>query len=161
MGYRSDVAFVLKNEDFLKLARQAEAECQEAFDLLCGAKIYQNKRHTTVVLEWVKWYVNYDDVSFVERFLKSYEVESIFKRIGEESGDIEEWENGDIDDYQYECVRICHFFDIECAGDKTDLKLIVAARPQPEMIMSPDGGDEVGDEYNADEDELLSFLSEC
>ena len=116
MGYRSEVAITVPNEAFKELVEKAKEECGIAYELIKNSSIYQKGKFTTMHFDYVKWYADYDDVRFIENFMRSSPY--VFKRVGEDYGDIEILE-GDIADFDiYNCVNIVSSLDIENAGEK-------------------------------------------
>ena len=116
MGYRSDVAIAIENEAFKELLEKAKAENDDAFEFIQRASIYRTDKFTTLYFEWVKWYEDYEDVQFIESFIRK--IPHVFKRIGEDYDDIESLE-GDVADHDmYDCVQIVRSLDIEGAGEK-------------------------------------------
>ena len=116
MGYRSEVAIVVENEAFKELLEKAKAENKSALELIQSASIYRTGKFTTLYFESVQWYEDYEDVQFIESFIR--EIPHVFKRIGEDYDDIESLE-GDVTDYDmYDCVQIIRSLDIEAAGEK-------------------------------------------
>ena len=50
----------------------------------------KNSEDEVYYWEWLKWYSDFPDVSFIEKFMADLEVEDyLFFRVGEEIGDIE------------------------------------------------------------------------
>ena len=116
MGYRSEVAITIPNEAFKELVEKAKKENSDAYELIKGGSIYQTDKFTTMHFDWVKWYADYEDVRFIENFMRG--VPYIFKRVGEDYDDIEN-DEGDIVDYDiYSCVNFVRGLDVENAGIK-------------------------------------------
>ena len=116
MGYRSEVAIAIENEAFKELLEKAKAENKSDLELIQSASIYRTDKFTTLYFTWMKWYEGYEDVEFVESFIR--EIPHVFKRIGEDYDDIESLE-GDVTDHDmYDCVQIIRSLDIEGAGEK-------------------------------------------
>jgi hypothetical protein len=86
MGYRSKVRICSKKENIERL----EKELREK-DLFISFDFEQLNEDGTKIIgwDWVKWYPEYDDVSFIEDFIYNLD-DCEFVRIGEETGDIEE-----------------------------------------------------------------------
>lgn len=110
MGYYSDVAISMYESDYKKLCESADAAGEEIRNFLNRASIQEtpvDDDAIAVTLVWccVKWRYDYNDVKFVEDFLKTISDYS-FKRIGESATDIEERSKGD--DY-YELCDVVHF----------------------------------------------------
>ena len=102
MGYRSDVAIVMKEKDFhtmLEEVKQTEIEWLNGW-ILSGYNHPKSKNKPFselnpqsddwVVLywEWVKWYDDYQEVAFIENFLQKIN-QYDFIRIGEDDDDTE------------------------------------------------------------------------
>lgn len=96
MGYCSQVTLTLYKDDLINLVRSAKRESTYAYDLIKYAKaIVSETDEDVVTLHWdcVKWYNG--GVPFINSFLQSSSVQYVFKRVGEENGDIEEEQNDD------------------------------------------------------------------
>ena len=122
MGYRSDVALTIKNEEFNVLTAKAKIENQDAYDLIKYAEIRQNKNYTTLSWECVKWYESYDDVSYIEQFMNSGIAYS-FKRVGEDYDDVETSSNF-VTDNDYDIVNCsCYMrgINVDEAGEEIEL----------------------------------------
>ena len=113
MGYYSDVTITMKLESFKAMLTDAKREsCYDDFeDLLSWCDI---KRHRDIItLYWsdIKWYNEFDEINFINRYLDNNDIEYVFRRIGEDMTDIEERSN----DYGwelYDCVDLVRSFDI-------------------------------------------------
>ena len=88
MGYKSDVAAVVTNDDFMALIRTAREKNQSAYELLADATIRQNEKYTTLLFENEEWYEDNDEIQFIENFIR--ELPHYFIRIGCSYDDIEE-----------------------------------------------------------------------
>ena len=119
MGYRSEVAIVIRNKDFSALVAKSKSECEEAYYLLKNEVIRQNDKHTTLHFDYVKWYQDDTDVQFIENFID--DISHIFKRIGEDHDDIEERSN-DADYEMYECVSFVRSLNTDCAGEEIKIE---------------------------------------
>ena len=94
MGYYSDVAIAMQKKDYLTLKQAISSLCSAA-DLIEAAKKkeIQIDKEKYVVLKWqsIKWYNDFEEISFIEKFLKKIPHHD-FIRIGEEMDDIEEYQ---------------------------------------------------------------------
>ncbi len=97
MGYYSEVAITLYEQDFRALIRRAAEESEDSLALIRRATLYQDEQNETVSITWnsIKWYEGFSDVEFIMSFLHSDDMQYQFKRVGEEIGDIEEEYNDD------------------------------------------------------------------
>jgi hypothetical protein len=103
MGYRSDVGLCLTAQaqellaaELAELIKADRAKSKTVIDLLNGAKIREDQESGAVSYYWenLKWYPDYDDVSFFESLMLCLERNSLdaryyFIRIGESDDDIE------------------------------------------------------------------------
>ena len=99
MGYRSEVGICLTNAGRQALdskihALEAEDEKTQHIRNLLNASSTKLEDQESGAVGWlwdsVKWYVDYDDVSFIENLLKNLEdTEYLFIRIGESVDDTE------------------------------------------------------------------------
>ena len=124
MGYYSDVALTVRNEDFNALVEKSRIDGVDACEFVKSAEIYQKQEYTTLYWSWVKWNPSHEEIAFVERFMS--EAYYIFHRLGEDDCDYERRENiGGDDEYlsMHECVSILREFNFfECAGDMIKAK---------------------------------------
>ena len=100
MGYRSEVAIVIKKEDLSKMlsaiAEYDKTEYDEVWhnDIESASKMleYADKKEIGdyVVYHWenIKWYYSYKSVQFFAMMKSKYGIASDFIRIGENAGDI-------------------------------------------------------------------------
>ena len=102
MGYRSDVAIVMKAKDFHSMLGEAKRSSIEWLNgWLMGAYRNQNAKNKpwhkvdpnsdewiALYWEWVKWYESYEEIDFVENFLHKIN-QYDFVRIGEDYEDTE------------------------------------------------------------------------
>lgn len=110
MGYRSEVAYVIKfntisdRESFvtLMLAKNEPVTAQAIDECECR---YGNHPIITFSAGDVKWYESYPDVKIHHALMKQaaelYDAAWRFVRIGEEQGDIEVEEHGEKDLWEY------------------------------------------------------------
>lgn len=93
MGYYSEVAITLFEDDFESLVKISHEKSNEAFDLIRAASIHKYKNEPTniIVIAWdyVKWYDGYKDVDFIMSFVGNANREYHYIRAGEEVGDVE------------------------------------------------------------------------
>lgn len=94
MGYRSDVAICVTNEDYQKLCEKMQAN--GVFEFLHRAKLYEKGKYIILKWDWVKWYEDYPEIQTIESFLESCE-EARLVLIGEDYSDIEIIDYGDGD----------------------------------------------------------------
>lgn len=123
MGYRSDVAITLYEEDFETLIKKASEECKDVLELIGYATLYKNDSNNSVSLTWssIKWYDGFEDIDYIMHFIRSEDRQYQFKRIGEELGDIEtecnddNWELGN-------AVYVECYLSTNEAGEEVDAK---------------------------------------
>lgn len=106
MGYYSDVAISMYENDYKKLCKAAESADEEVRRFMNQAAFQETKLSNgsamTLIWDCVKWRDDYKDVKFVEDFLKTISDYS-FKRIGEVTDDVEERLGGD-DSYELDDI---------------------------------------------------------
>lgn len=126
MGYRSDVSITMYQKDFDVMVKRAASENEEALSLIKYATLYKDENNEIVTMFWscVKWYDNFEDVSFIESFIKRDGIQYHFIRVGEEIGDIEEEFNDD-NWMLYDLTRAEQYINIEQAGDEVDSQRFV------------------------------------
>ena len=97
MGYRSDVLLVLdKNAtvNFNEQLKNAPEDIKADVQVLLNAITDECTASTGEKLyywEWIKWYIEYKSVEFIENFLAKLDEEQyLIVRLGEELTDIEE-----------------------------------------------------------------------
>jgi hypothetical protein len=112
MGYYSQVAFAIPVEDVPGLWKVAE-ESKEGENLLTlatttktlftkwthnskGNWITENVGFAIFLFDWTKWYNGYPSIDAIERYVKSLSHYK-FVRVGEETGDVETDEDGEVD----------------------------------------------------------------
>ena len=104
MGYRSDVAIVMKEKDFLTMLEEVkQAEIKWLNDWILSAYNHPEVKNkpfcelnpqaddyqwVALYWEWVKWYEDYQEVAFIENFLQKIN-QYDFVRIGEDDDDTE------------------------------------------------------------------------
>ena len=93
MGYRSDVAIAMtkKAAELLK-TKLAEATPDQRY-LLDNPDLYEVDSKTEEALwrwHYVKWYEEFDEVAFIDNYLKELSIDDyLFIRLGENYDDIE------------------------------------------------------------------------
>lgn len=97
MGYYSEVAITLYEQDFETLVKRAAEESEDSLALIRRATLYKDEENETVSITWnsIKWYDGFAEVAFIMSFLRSDDIQYQFKRVGEEAGDIDEEYNDD------------------------------------------------------------------
>lgn len=110
MGYRSDVALTLRKGDVLELIKQAKGN-ETVRPFMCMAHVVDQSEYVTFYWEWVKWYDDYEEIQFITAFYRNLD-EYSFKRIGEDTSDIEEEWDGDDDNIVYK-AQIARCLSIE------------------------------------------------
>ncbi len=101
MGYYSDVAIAVQKKDYFKLKQAMSSLISDtelknkSLNLIEAAQKteIQIDKEKYVVLKWqsIKWYNDFEEISFIEKFLKKIPRHD-FIRIGEEMDDIEEYQ---------------------------------------------------------------------
>ena len=115
MGYRSDVAYVIGFPDSRRLnefiAVVMAVGGEHKVNALKECDIDRENNRINFFQDSVKWYDSYEDVQGHEGLLE-FAVEQnpdengwVFIRIGEETGDIEERQDGNIDNL-WDCLRV-------------------------------------------------------
>ena len=94
MGYRSDVGLALSKKAVIELKKRldelghASNEYLETKGLLEYAQSHYTDKNTedeVYYWEWLKWYSEFPEVSFIENFMNDLAVEDyLFFRVGEE-----------------------------------------------------------------------------
>lgn len=158
MGYYSEVAITLHKEDFETLVRRAAEESEDSLYLIRISTLYKDEDNETVSMTWnsVKWYEGFRSVDFIMSFLRSNDVEYQFKRIGEETGDIEEEYNDEnfvLDD----ATSVCCYISMDAAGTEVDAEASVDDILQKKDITVEDISDDDIEEVS--EAELLDVIS--
>lgn len=125
MGYRSEVTLTMYKKDYEELLRQAIKERNnDVIDLIKYAGLYRKADVITMHWDWVKWYEECPDIKFVMDFILLNNVPYSFKRVGEETGDIEELsydDEYDLTDATY--VSCC--IDLNDVGEMQDRNLYI------------------------------------
>lgn len=125
MGYRSEVALTIKNEDFENLIARAKNENTGAYELIQNARLFKNEKYTTIYWGSIKWYDGYEHIDFITDFYD--EIPHVFNRIGDDVDDNEYGENiyGNGNDYEYcdmmDCAYISRRMDVESAGEEFNI----------------------------------------
>ena len=157
MGYYSNVAITLYEEDFETLIRRAAEEATGALDLIKYASLYKDDTHNTITMNWssVKWYEGYGDVGFIMSFIRSGDTQYHFIRIGEEVGDVEE-ENNDEDWMLCDSTYVEQYINMESAGEEVNTDSSVDAILQKKVATEDDDDDSITE---VSETELLDVIS--
>lgn len=109
MGY-SEVALTLRKTDALELIRKAKGDENNAQSLIAAAQIVDHNNYVTFYWDQVRWDYTLPSVRFIDNCRDDVD-EYSFKRVGEDSGDIEiDW-GGDYSDIcelseVYQCIRV-------------------------------------------------------
>lgn len=157
MGYRSEVAITMYKSDFEILVQRAAKAANGALDLIKYATLYKDDANDSITMTWnsVKWYDGYGDVDFIMSFIRSNDTQYHFKRVGEESGDIEEEyndDNWDLGDATYvEC-----YINVEYAGEEVDIDSTVDDILQKKVSLDDVDDDSIEE---VSEKELLDVIS--
>lgn len=156
MGYRSVVTLTLHEKDYKDMLVAAKQERDEyVFQFVTkGATLYKKGDIITLNWGWVKWYENYNDVGFVENFMRSG-IEYNFKRVGEEGGDVEE-EHNDPDWVLGDATSIVTDIYMDDVGEEQDIdEYIKAIESEHKEQPSEDDDAEIED---VSEDALLEVV---
>lgn len=125
MGYRSEVTLTMYEKDYKELLRQAIKERNnDVVDLIKYAGLYRKNDVITMHWDWVKWYEEYPDIKFVMDFILLNDVHYSFKRVGEETGDIEELSYDDEHDLTGATYVSC-YIDLNDVGELQDRNLYI------------------------------------
>ena len=99
MGYRSEVAVIVKKEDYEKYIKGNS----DFIQLMNNAEVTKNDNLVMIYWDWIKWYPEYIDISKFESALHCIADcghPYAFTRIGEERTDIDVIEEpGENDEY--------------------------------------------------------------
>lgn len=99
MGYRSNVVIILSKaakallEEELNILPKEMKENVEGVFSSADKHFIHKSGDELFHWSWVKWYANYPEINFIEKFLERLEDEDKefgFMRIGEDLGDIEQ-----------------------------------------------------------------------
>ena len=120
MGYYSEVAFAIPKKDVKGLVDALIESVGDADDLnfmdvyetyffKFGRTPEERAKIPYVIFhqDWTKWYSSYKDVACIEKYIRSLDSYK-FIRVGEENGDVEENESGDVD---FDGFHICCSID--------------------------------------------------
>lgn len=157
MGYYSEVAITLYEQDFETLVRRAAEEATGALDLIKYASLYKNNTNGIITMNWssVKWYEGYGDVDFIMSFIRSGDTQYHFLRVGEEAGDVEE-ENNDEDWILCDSTYVERYINVESSGEEINTDSSVDAILQKKEIAEDDDDDSIEEVSEA---ELLNVIS--
>lgn len=110
MSYYSEVSLTLKKADALELIRKAKENESDAHSLIAEAQIVDHNNYVTFYWDRVKWDHTLPSVRFIDNCCDDVDDYS-FKRVGEDSGDIEiDW-GGDYSDI-CELSEVCQSIEI-------------------------------------------------
>lgn len=112
MGYRSQVAIAIREEDY-ELIKEEKKENKDFIELLeMGSEDCSYRKNGIIVLTWndIKWYDSFSEIEDMEDFmykLDDKEAPYKFIRIGEDYEDIEIKNNwGNEEKYGDDCVKV-------------------------------------------------------
>ena len=118
MGYRSEVAVVVKNEDYEKFIR-GNSDFKDLMDI---AEVTKNEDLVMIYWDWVKWYTEYTDIQKFESVLACIADNGHpydFTRIGEDRTDIDIVEEpGEDDEYLGEYIYPVTYIDKPTGWEK-------------------------------------------
>lgn len=157
MGYCSEVAITLYEQDFETLVRRAAEESTGALGSIKYASLYKNDTNGTITMNWssVKWYEGHGDVNFIMSFIRSGDTQYHFIRIGEEAGDVEE-ENNDEDWILCDSTYVEQYINVESAGEEINTDSSVDEILQKKVTAEDDDDDNIEE---VSEVELLNVIS--
>lgn len=89
MGYRSEVHIAMTKTRFRDMIPQAPNEDIRDYILSSIREYNGNSYMVELCFEYVKWYPDYEEVAFIDKFLSETEDGYAFCRIGEDSEDNE------------------------------------------------------------------------
>lgn len=124
MGYYSDVAITMRQNDFNDMVKYAVTKNNDyALRLIKSASLYENDIEDTITMLWncIKWYEDYEDVSFITEFIMSNGVQHHFIRIGEDMSDVETRYTDDV----HESTYVESYINTDCAGKCVDSALAI------------------------------------
>ena len=129
MGYCSDVAITLFEDDFEYLVKISREKANEAFNLIKMASTHNHKNEPidiiTIAWSGVKWYVGHKDVDFIMSFISNTDREYHYVRAGEEVGDVETRANDRLGILS-EIAQVEQFLSISTTGmQQTDTKSLI------------------------------------
>ena len=116
MGYRSDVSLTIEKPDFDKLLEQVQSSNDNIKWMFNTAKKLIHGQLVTLYWEWVKWYEEFEEVEFFEKFYQKLDHYK-FIRLGEDDNDNYEDFRGDYINSTVMERRIA------CDGDEFDCKV--------------------------------------
>lgn len=158
MGYCSEVAITMHKTDFDTLVRQAHKKSTVALDLIRCAYLYENDVNNSVTIYWncLKWNEYFNDVGFIMSFIRDNNIQYQLKRIGENSGDIEEDINDDDFKLGEETWIECTI-NTSCVGDEVNTDLFIdEILLKSEQTSEEDVKDDIEE---ASEKELLNIIN--
>lgn len=94
MGYRSDVRFCMKKENFEEIREKVRNLASDDKDMMDNLDVKKEYADGAVAFGWdyVKWYTGYEIVDLFENYMNELtrkEIEYSYIRIGEDYEDIE------------------------------------------------------------------------
>lgn len=120
MGYRSEVTLTIYEKDYKELLRQAiKGKNDDVISLIRYAGLYKKSDIITLHWDWVKWYEEYPDIRFIMDFILSNDIPYSFKRVGENTGDIEELSYDDEYDFA-DATYVSCCIDLNDVGEMQD-----------------------------------------
>ena len=128
MGYRSDIYIKVRTDKYPPLAKILQEhdfkDCIDHFSIEDGV--------VTIIMQDLKWYDSYKDVSAVNDYIRSLEeAEGCLLRNGEDGLDIEEINNGSELDLYYHTETIVD----GDFGTPIDVKGIPTTETHPELFI--------------------------
>lgn len=116
MGYRSEVSLTIEKPDFEKLLKEINLADHYTKQLFNNAQKIVCGNFVTLHWEWVKWYEDFEEVVFFEKFYQKLDHYK-FIRLGENDEDNYEDFRGDYID----CASMER--SIYCDGKEFDYKI--------------------------------------
>lgn len=114
MGYRSDVSLTIEKPDFDKLLEEINSSDHYVKQMFNSAKKLVCGSFVTLYWEWVKWYEEFEEVEFFEKFYQKLDHYK-FIRLGENEEDNYEDYRGDyIDCANMERSICCDGIEFDC-----------------------------------------------
>lgn len=157
MGYYSEVAITLYEQDFETLIRRAAEESEASLALIRRATLYKDEENETVSITWnsIKWYDGFAEVAFIMSFLRSDDIQYQFKRVGEEAGDIDEEYNDD-NWVLGEATTVECYISMEAAGTQVNAISSIDAILQKQVKVEDIDDDSIAEVSEA---ELLDVIN--
>ena len=115
MGYRSDISIAMRKKDLDQMITKAKKHQDNSIlynfikEGISSAPECPEEGYVFLFWNWVKWYDEYEEVIFIEKFLRNIPDRHYdFVRIGEDTNDNEEYYG--TDRYLVELVRKTVFY---------------------------------------------------